>query len=149
MRPLLASQCLRLAERHKYTGSYKGIITFYCTSESGAKLLDKEWLNCCLVTKDFTAFSSAVWPIHHPLLSAIFSLHLLSSFLCFIFLSFNRLFLSSLIFSPLYRFSPPFSFSLFTLSSVVFPPSFHLLLFSHILFFSSPLPYVCIRPVPE
>lgn len=52
------SQRFRLAERHKYTGTYTRIIKFYCTSESGARLLDKDWLNYCLMIKDFTAFTS-------------------------------------------------------------------------------------------
>lgn len=102
MRPLLACQCLRLAERHRYTSTYTGIITFYCTSESGPKLLDKESLNYCLMIKGFTALSSPVWPIHHPLTSSILPLHLISSLFCVFLLSpFPFLFFSSLLFLSL------------------------------------------------
>ena len=66
MRPLLA--CVPRASRatrvHEYTGTDTGVIKLYCTSDAGSKLLDKEWLNYCLMIKDFTAFSSAVWLIH-------------------------------------------------------------------------------------
>lgn len=52
-RPLLGSQCLGEVEQHQDMGTCTQIIKFYWGLESWSKLLDKEWLNYCLMIKHF------------------------------------------------------------------------------------------------
>lgn len=121
MRPTLASQCLRLAEQHKHSSTYtKRIITFYCTSEAGTKLLDKRWLNYRLMIKGFTGFSSAVRPNHHRPISCIFPLH---HFLYFVLLlSFASFFF---ICPPFFLLTFPQLSSLLSCFLLSFPSSSH------------------------
>lgn len=52
------------------------VIKFYCASESGSKLLDKEWLNYCLMIDSLSPYFSSL-PPSSPLylFSSVFAFH--------------------------------------------------------------------------